>query len=531
MWIQRTFPPTAAPLSGREIMEGLHGWFNEGRAEEKLKKELCDYFDVPDCWLVSSGKAALTLIIKAIHSLSPGKKSVLMCAYTCYSVASSVVKAGLSVALSDIDPDTLDFDYALLESQLTGQTLCLVINHLLGRPADLDHCRALARSKGIWVVEDAAQAMGAVYQGKTAGTRGDVGFFSLGRGKVICAVEGGIIVTRNPDIAAALQREYQKLPPYTGQEKAILLAKAIALVCFLRPSLYWLPDHLPFLKLGQTEFSTSFSLKRMSGFQCGLMRRWREKLARLNHARLERTQLYYKLLGQGPIDQRSADHRLPGQGSPDNMLLDHRPPGQTLLNHRLTGAMISPHRRPIDAVPSRLRLREAVPYSVGPIDAVPYSLGQLNAVPCNQGLLEAIRSDLGLFEIVPANPAPTEAVAVSMMLAGAVPSCAGLLDAVPSNLPPGHQSEPEPLPFLRFPLIVEDPEKRERLYQLARRQGLGISRMYPDSIDAIAQLEDQVIRGNYPAARKLAQTLLTLPTHPLISAKDQKRVIRLIRGR
>jgi perosamine synthetase len=510
MWIQRTFPPTAAPLSGREIMEGLHGWFSEGRAEEKLKKELCDYFGVPDCWLVSSGKAALTLILKAIHSLSPGKKSVLMCAYTCYSVASSVVKAGLSVALSDINPDTLDFDYALLESQISEQTLCLVINHLLGRPADLDHCRALARSKGIWVVEDAAQAMGAVYQGKTAGTRGDVGFFSLGRGKVICAVEGGIIVTRNPDIAAALQREYQKLPPYTCQEKAILLAKAIALVCFLRPSFYWLPDHLPFLKLGQTEFSTRFSLKRMSGFQCGLMRRWREKLARLNHARLERTQLYYKLLGQKSIDQRSEDHRLPGQKSPDNMLQDHRPPGQTLLNHRLTRAMISAHGRSIDAVP--------------------YSVGLLNAVPCNQGLLEARRSGLGLFEIVPANPAPPEAVAVSMGLAGAVPSCAGLLDAVPSNLPSGHQSEPEPLPFLRFPLIVEDPKKRERLYQLARRQGLGISRMYPDSIDGIAQLKDQLIRGNYPAARKLAQTLLTLPTHPLISAKDQKRVIRLIRG-
>ena len=387
--IRRTFPPTAAPLSLREILEGLHGWFSEARAEEKLKNELCDYFGVPNCWLLSSGKAALTLILKAIHSLSPEKKSVLIPAYTCYSVASSVVKAGLSVSLCDIDPKTLDFDYSLLESQLTGNTLCLVINHLLGRPADLDRCLSLVRAKGILVVEDAAQAMGIGCQGQAAGTGGDVGFFSLGRGKVICAVEGGIIVTRNPDLAAALQKEYRRLPPYTRKEKIILLARAIALVCFLHPFIYWLPDHLPFLKLGRTEFSTGFSLKRMSGFQCGLMRRWKRKMIRLNQARLERTKVYHRLLGQRSI------------------------------------------------------------------------------------------------------------VA-------------------------------DPPPLLRFPLIVEDPKRRERIYRQARYKGLGISRMYPDSIDGIEQLDGQVLKGSYPAARKLAQTLLTLPTHPLISLKDQERIMRLL---
>lgn len=460
MWIQRTLSPTAAPLSWREIMEGLHGWFSEARAEEKLKKELCDYFDVPNCWLVSSGKAALTLILKAIHSLSPEKRSVLIPAYTCYSVASSVVKAGLSVDLGDVDPETLDFNYSLLESQLTGQTLCLVINHLLGRPADLNHCLNLAHSKGIRVVEDAAQVMGIGCQGKAAGTKGDVGFFSLGRGKVICAVEGGIIVTRNPDLATALQREYRKLPPYTWREKVILLAKAIALVCFLRPSLYWLPDHLPFLKLGQTEFSTKFPLKRMSGFQCGLMRRWKGKMIRLNKARLERTQVYQRLLGHRLMDHRLMDHKLP---SPHHRTLDQRPMDHRPLDQRLPGAVTSAH---------------------GLIDNAPSSLE----------LPETVRSSLGL----------------------------------PSKLPPTHEAEPAPLPFLRFPLIVEDPKKREQLYQLARRRGLGISRMYPDSIDGIEQLDGQVLNGNYPAARKLAQTLLTLPTHPLISPKDQKRIIRLV---
>lgn len=400
MWIRRTLPPTAAPLSFRDIIEGLQGWFNEERAADRLRQELSDYFGVYDCWLISSGKAALTLILRAMRSLSPQKSSVLIPAYTCYSVASSVVKAGLSVSLGDIDPQTLDFDYSRLESQVSDQTLCLVVNHLLGQTADVDRCLHLATSRGIWVVEDAAQAMGAFDRGKPAGTRADAGFFSLGRGKVICAVEGGVILIRNSDLAAAVQREYQSLPACGFREKSILLAKAIALACFLQPSLYWLPDHLPFLKLGQTEFSTGFALQRMSGFQCGLMRNWRQKIARLNQARLERTQRYRMLLAQ---------------------------------------AMLSP-------------------------------------------------------------------------------------------LQTGNDHAGELLPLLRFPLIVEDPKQRDHLYQKARRLGLGISRMYPDSIDGIDQLQGQVLRGNYPAASKLAKTLLTLPTHPLISPADQQRIVRLMSG-
>ncbi|MEW5803962.1 MAG: DegT/DnrJ/EryC1/StrS family aminotransferase [bacterium] len=472
MRIQRTFPPTAAPLTWWEVMEGLHGWFSEKRASERLRKELCNYFGVTDCWLVSSGKAALTLILKALHTLSPEKKSVLIPAYTCYSVASSVVKAGLSVSLGEIDVQTLDFDYSLLKSQLTGQTLCIVVNHLLGRLADLDHCLDLARSKGIWVVEDAAQAMGISYpadsaqveknvrkpgqgestqekpgQGccalrKAAGTRADVGFFSLGRGKVICTVEGGIIVTRNPDLAAALQREYQKLPPYSWQEKVILVAKAMALACFLRPSLYWLPDHLPFLKLGQTEFSTGFSLKRMSGFQCGLMRRWRRKMIHMNQARLERARLYQRLIRSMP--------------SPLGL---------------------------IDTMPSTVKTVDAMPAGVKPVNPMSIPLPAAGIKPVN-----AISS-------------PLQAIATE---------------------------ESASLPFLRFPLIMKDPHQRDRLYQQARHLGLGISRMYPDSIDGIDQLQGQVIRGNFPAAHKLAQTLLTLPTHCFIAQKDQKRIIRLV---
>lgn len=402
-WIRRTHPPTAAPISFGEIIEGCRGWLRARQAAKRLEKELAEYFKVTDCWLVSSGKAALTLILRAMHSLRPERGLVLIPAYTCYSVASAVVKAGLSVALGDIDPMSLDFDYSRLESRLTDQTLCLLVNHLLGKPADVDRALRLASSRGIWVVEDAAQAMGSIFQGKAAGSRADAGFFSLGRGKVICAVEGGVILIQNQDLAPAIQREYQALPAYGFRENLILLIKAIALACFLRPSLYWLPAHLPFLKLGQTEFSTRFDLRRISGFQCGLMRNWRRKMAKLNRARLERVQRYFRLLS------------------------------------RLDG--------------------EAIYF--------PFKIG-----------LE--------------------------------------------------QRVEEQIPLLRFPLLMKDPKQQDLLYYQARRLGLGLSRLYPDSIDRIDQLKGKFKPDTCPTARRLAKTLITLPTHPLISPADQRRIIRLI---
>ena len=75
------------------------------------------------CFLVSSGKAALTLILQALKELHPERNEVLIPAFTCYSVPSSIVRAGLKVKLCDISPDTLDFDYNQLEKILNDYQL------------------------------------------------------------------------------------------------------------------------------------------------------------------------------------------------------------------------------------------------------------------------------------------------------------------------------------------------------------------------------------------------------------------------
>ncbi len=177
MKIQRTLPPTAAPVYLNNLLHGASGIFFGERYIKNLEGEIKTYFGIKHAFFVSSGKAALYLILKALKSLSPDKPEVLIPAYTCFSVPSAVVKAGLKVSLSDIDISTYGFNYELLKKSINENTLCVVPNHLFGIPSDMESTKNLCREKGMFVVEDAAQAMGGKYRNDKLGTLSDVGFF------------------------------------------------------------------------------------------------------------------------------------------------------------------------------------------------------------------------------------------------------------------------------------------------------------------------------------------------------------------
>jgi perosamine synthetase len=110
MKAQRTLPPAAAPIEWRDLIQGLMGLVHPHETVGRLQAEFRQYFGVKHVWFVSSGKAALSLIFQALHSLS-GRSKVVLPGYTCFSVPSAVVRARLSVALCDVDPLSLDFDF------------------------------------------------------------------------------------------------------------------------------------------------------------------------------------------------------------------------------------------------------------------------------------------------------------------------------------------------------------------------------------------------------------------------------------
>ena len=286
MRIQLTTPPAAARITASDLLRGLLGFALGRRYGKRLERELCEYFGVRHAFLVSSGKAGLALILSALKGLSD-RREVVIPAYTCFSVPSAVVKAGLRVRLCDVDPQSGDLDLGELRRTVTDATLCVIPTHLFGIPADVEGVRTICRAQDVFVVEDAAQAMGVRHGGRLLGTLGDVGLFSLGRGKNISCGSGGIVVTDSPRLGMALAAEYERLED-PGVVRSSGNAALVACMWALgRPFLYWLPAGLPFLGLGRTRFYRDFPLRRLGGFEAGLLRRWREHLEDGNRDRLE----------------------------------------------------------------------------------------------------------------------------------------------------------------------------------------------------------------------------------------------------
>lgn len=286
MRIQHTLSPTAAPVPFEGILNGLGALFSQGASAERFTEELRETLQVKHVFLLSSGKAALALILHGLRRLS-SKRRVVIPAYTCFSVPSAVVKAGLDVALCDVNPATLAFDPAQLERALDGRALCVLPTHLYGLPAEMERLRELCRARGITVVEDAAQAMGSVSGGRWVGTTGDVGFYSLGRGKNLSSGGGGIVVTDSPVIAQALQVEYDLLPTESRWSALQNLLVLVATSVLISPRWYWLPAGLPWLGLGETKFYKDFPIERMADARAATLIGWRRRLNAGNRARRE----------------------------------------------------------------------------------------------------------------------------------------------------------------------------------------------------------------------------------------------------
>lgn len=305
MKIKRTIPPATAPLDCKALAHGFWGLFSSASYTRMLEQELREYFNVKHVFLVSSGKSALALILNALNALRPDRTKVLIPAYTCFSVPSAVVKAGLAISLCDVEEKTFDYDYEQLTARLDGETLCVVANNLFGVASKVETLKRICREKDIFVIEDAAQAMGVGTETGFIGTRGDVGFFSLGRGKNITAGSGGIVVTNSDAIAGAITTIYRGLDAPSFGDDFLGFLKATLLSIFVHPRLYWFPASLPFLRLGETIFYNDFPIKKLSGMEAGLLRGWQRRLADSNRLRSAAASFYGSAL-RLRVDEKKA---------------------------------------------------------------------------------------------------------------------------------------------------------------------------------------------------------------------------------
>jgi perosamine synthetase len=257
----RYLAPAGSPLAAGDLARWCGTAFSPTTASVALTEALRARFGVRHVFLTSTGRAGMTILLRALRRLgAPERTEVVLPSYTCYSVAASIVKAQLRPRLVDISPDTLDYSAAALAETDFSRVLAVVATNLYGLPNDMPALERLARRHGVFLVDDAAQAMGAGFEGRWSGTWGDAGLFSFDKGKNISAIDGGVIVTNSDQVAAALREEVGDLESPRAATSVLHILKAVAYSVLLRPSLYGIPAHIPQLGLGRTIFTTDFPL-------------------------------------------------------------------------------------------------------------------------------------------------------------------------------------------------------------------------------------------------------------------------------
>lgn len=193
----------------REIREGLdaaykrvmdRGWFIQGCECQAFEEEFADYVGTDYCIGAASGLDALYLILRAMGI--GGNDEVIVPANTFIATALAVSYAGAVPVFAEPGIDAYNLEPASVERKITGKTRAIIAVHLQGRTADMDAISQIARKHNLIVIEDCAQAHGAAYKGRMAGTMSDAAAFSFYPGKNLGAFgDGGCVTTGNKALA------------------------------------------------------------------------------------------------------------------------------------------------------------------------------------------------------------------------------------------------------------------------------------------------------------------------------------------
>lgn len=261
--------PVHSPVTLRSLSAGLGAAFSRSlarRAEGRVRAWLNAQFGEHDLRLLDSGTSALAAAIGGIHS--PRPRCVALPAYGCFDLATAVDSTGAAFVLYDIDPGTLAPNLDSLRRALDDGADVVVLAHLYGVPSDITPLAAEMSVRGVRVIDDAAQGVGAAIGGRRLGSLWHRGVLSFGRGKGLTGGVGGALLSASDEVLP------ESVPGGVGQLGGagwrgllVLFAQWV----LARPGAYWLPSALPFLHLGETRYRRPHSMQAMSRAAVGVL--------------------------------------------------------------------------------------------------------------------------------------------------------------------------------------------------------------------------------------------------------------------
>jgi perosamine synthetase len=290
--------PAGTPITWSDLARGFAAGLRGPSAEEALLETLRAMSQRENAWIISSGRAAMVLVLEAMRDVAsnPVRNEIIVPAYTCYSVPASIERAGLVPRLVDIDPRTLSHELGALRNLSTDRVLGMVSANLYGMPNALPELEAFARERGIFMLDDGAQALGARIAGRPVGSFGDAGLYSFDKGKNITTIQGGAIVAGAGPLGAAIAARCRVLPAPGAVTTAALAAKLIAYTALLRPRAYaWVKRALAG-SLGITPYETRYPIARLGHSLCGVAHRLGTRLPELASTRRANAARYQQAL-------------------------------------------------------------------------------------------------------------------------------------------------------------------------------------------------------------------------------------------
>jgi len=183
-----------------EVVRSGKWWSYEGEHTRQFEAEFAEYHDARHGITVNSGTTALQVALEALE-IGPGDE-VIVPAYTFQATATSVFLANAIAVFADVEAGTMNIDPESVAAAMTRRTRAIIPVHIAGLPADMARLRELAEPRGIALLEDCAQAHGAVWRGKKVGSIGEAGAFSFQASKNLPSGEGGIVITNDDEVAA-----------------------------------------------------------------------------------------------------------------------------------------------------------------------------------------------------------------------------------------------------------------------------------------------------------------------------------------